>query len=206
MNRFGCLFNREPLDVTLLFFWPLLALTRHFQREDVYFTDHNAAALEALRAGCITRLTHGLFTKRQYLPMPYAPTLAREGIYIDHNASMTRPPSLISNVPPSVFSASLGYSPSSSSAYMPVKGASLSRILPLTASDGCGMISATFQLGRVPLGCTRLIVTRWISFPPRTRWACPRPPNPSPSPLLHGMSYHQGFHPIPPPVGARPPR
>jgi hypothetical protein len=84
--------------------------------------------------------------------MPYAPTLAREGIYIDHNASMTRPPSLISNVPPSVFSASLGYSPSSSSAYMPVKGASLSRILPLTAGDGCGMISATFQLGRVPLG------------------------------------------------------
>ncbi len=33
---------------TFLFFWPLLALTRHFQGEDVHFTNHNAAALEAL--------------------------------------------------------------------------------------------------------------------------------------------------------------
>jgi hypothetical protein len=148
--------------------------------------------LNALRAGCVTRLTHGLFTKRQYLPMPYAPTLAREGIYIDHNASMTRPPSLISNVPPSVFSASLGYSPSSSSAYMPVKGASLSRILPLTASDGCGMISAPFRLGPVPLGCSRLIVTRWISFAPRTRWASLRHSASSQSLLLVGMSLNLG--------------
>src|SRR5262249_41506180 len=36
---------------------------------------------------------------------------------------------------------------------------------------GCGMISATFQFGPAPFGCSRLIVTSWISLPPRVRLA-----------------------------------
>src|SRR5262249_28628978 len=36
---------------------------------------------------------------------------------------------------------------------------------------GCGMISATFQFGSTPFGCSRLIVTSWISLPPRVRLA-----------------------------------
>src|SRR5262249_46343667 len=33
------------------------------------------------------------------------------------------------------------------------------------------MISATFQFGPAPFGCSRLIVTSWISLPPRVRLA-----------------------------------
>ena len=33
------------------------------------------------------------------------------------------------------------------------------------------MISATFQFGPAPFGCNRLIVTSWISLPPRVRLA-----------------------------------
>jgi hypothetical protein len=33
------------------------------------------------------------------------------------------------------------------------------------------MISATFQSGPAPFGCSRLIVTSWISLPPRVRLA-----------------------------------
>jgi hypothetical protein len=84
---------------------------------------------------------------------------------------------------------------------MPVKGASLSRILPLTSSDGCGMISATFQLGPVPLGCNRLIVTRWISFPPRTRRASLRHSASSQSLLLVGNCFNLVLCTIPSSVG-----
>jgi hypothetical protein len=33
------------------------------------------------------------------------------------------------------------------------------------------MISATFQFGPAPFGCSRLIVTSWISLPPTVRLA-----------------------------------
>jgi hypothetical protein len=64
-----------------------------------------------------------------------------------------------------------GYPVSSSRLYLRVKCTSLSRIFPLTSGDGCGMISATFQLGPVPFGRIRLIITRWISSPPRVCFA-----------------------------------
>src|SRR5258708_38567074 len=84
---------------------------------------------------------------------------------------------------------------------MPVKGASLSRILLLTSRDGCGMISATFQLGPVPLGCNRLIMTRWISFPPRTRRASLRHSASSQSLLLVGNCFNLVLCTIPSSVG-----
>src|SRR5258707_5953835 len=51
LHRFGCLFGREPLDLAMFLFWPLLALTRHFQWEDVHFTDQDVAVLKALFVG-----------------------------------------------------------------------------------------------------------------------------------------------------------
>jgi hypothetical protein len=48
LHRFGCFVSREPLDLALLLFWPLLALPRHLQREHAHFTDHEAAVLKAL--------------------------------------------------------------------------------------------------------------------------------------------------------------
>jgi hypothetical protein len=41
----------------------------------------------------------------------------------------------------------------------------------LTGAVGCRMISATFQFGPAPFGCSRLIVTSWISLPPTVRLA-----------------------------------
>jgi hypothetical protein len=41
LDDFGCFFDGKPLDLTLRFFWPLPALPRHFQREDVNFTGHH---------------------------------------------------------------------------------------------------------------------------------------------------------------------
>jgi hypothetical protein len=38
---------------------------------EIYLKPLKAAAASL---GCVTQLTHGLVTKRQYLPMPYAPT------------------------------------------------------------------------------------------------------------------------------------
>jgi hypothetical protein len=49
--------------------------------------------------------------------------------------------------------------------------ASAARTLSLVSSDGCGIMSATFQLGPVPWVRSRLIITRWISLPPMVRLA-----------------------------------
>src|SRR5947209_2188884 len=63
------------------------------------------------------------------------------------------------------------------------------------------MISATFQLGPVPLGCSRLIVTRWISFPPRTPRASLRHSDSSQSLLLVGICFNLVLCTIPSSVG-----
>jgi len=48
LHRFGCLFRRDPLDLALLLFWPLLALPPHFQWEDVHLAHRDATVLKAL--------------------------------------------------------------------------------------------------------------------------------------------------------------
>src|SRR5260221_11988465 len=55
------------------------------------------------------------------------------------------------------------------------------------------MRSATFQLGLVPFGCNRLIVTYWISLPPRVRRASFRHSPSSHSPLLGGICFNFVF-------------
>jgi hypothetical protein len=48
LHRFGCLFRRDPLDLALLLFWPLLALPPHSQWEDVHLAHRDATVLKAL--------------------------------------------------------------------------------------------------------------------------------------------------------------
>jgi hypothetical protein len=84
---------------------------------------------------------------------------------------------------------------------VPVKYASASRTSPLTSGVDCGMISATFQLGPVPLGCSHLIVTRWISSPPRTSRARFKHSASSHSLLLVGICFNLIFCTIPSSVG-----
>src|SRR5260370_34085296 len=52
------------------------------------------------------------------------------------------------------------------------------------------MRSAAFQLGLVPFGCNRLIVTYWISLRPRVRRASFRHSASSHSPLLVGICFN----------------
>jgi len=63
------------------------------------------------------------------------------------------------------------------------------------------MISATFQLGPVPLGCSRLIVTRWISLPPGARLVSLRHSASSQSLVLVGNCLHLVLCTIPSSVG-----
>lgn len=46
LDRFGCFFGREPLDMALIFFRPLPTLTRYFQWKNAHFTDHDRAVPE----------------------------------------------------------------------------------------------------------------------------------------------------------------
>jgi len=48
LHRFGCVFGRQPLDLALLLFWPLLALTPHSQWKDVHLTHRDDTILKAL--------------------------------------------------------------------------------------------------------------------------------------------------------------
>jgi hypothetical protein len=47
LHRFGCFFRREPLDLALLLFWPLLPLPPHSQWEDVHLAHGDATILKA---------------------------------------------------------------------------------------------------------------------------------------------------------------
>ena len=63
----------------------------------------------------------------------------------------------------------------------------------LTGAFGCGMISATFQFGPAPFGCSRLIVTSWISLaaegPPSNFQAFRLKPSPAFGSLLLQFSF-----------------
>jgi hypothetical protein len=63
----------------------------------------------------------------------------------------------------------------------------------LTDAVGCGMISATFQFGPAPFGCSRLIVTSWISLaaegPPSNFQAFRLKPSPAFGSLLLQFSF-----------------
>src|SRR5262249_38686927 len=62
-------------------------------------------------------------------------------------------------------------------------------IFTLSGRAGCRIISATFQLGPVPFGRNRLMVTRWISLPPRVCLASFRHSALSHSLLLVGFCF-----------------